>query len=83
MEKRAYCDIDDEILPRVIPVLADHGLKLVSARRQSSHTLRAMLEGDALPDDCADEIKLVTISIHRTTYGRQKMDRVERIDIVG
>lgn len=53
MIKQAYLDVMAEMLPTVLPLLNMVGLRIVgSADCTYPDSVRLVLEGDAIPDDC-------------------------------
>jgi hypothetical protein len=85
MPRRAVIEIATEVLPDVIGVLGDAGLKIEASLDGSPGAIVLGVSGDILPEECAEEgvlVKQVAIELTQEAYGRQRMTRVSAIRVV-
>lgn len=84
MSRRALIDIACEALAEAVGVLNDAGVRIVdSVAGARPGAVRFIIEGDALPQECArGGLKVVSALMTLEVYGRQRICRVERFDIV-
>jgi len=81
--KIAAVDVTTGIFILCSSILEDAGLHIVgSLDSERESTLRLVIEGDSLPDECSSgEIKKVSIKFHSEVYGQQRLHRVSEISL--
>lgn len=78
--KRAIVYVDPEVI-EALGVIHDHGLSIVASMDSDrGHALKFVVEGDALPDECArGPLVEVHVSLTTEVYGKQRIHRVSEI----
>lgn len=84
MPKRAFLDITPEFAGQGIGILEDGGLRIVgSDANPYPETIRLLIEGDALPTQCArGPLRLVRVIVSSEAYGRQRIHRLSQVELI-
>lgn len=78
-------DLTPEVIAQCVPVLVDAGFKIIgsaSTRDMPFDCVRLIIEGDALPEACDGELRLVRVLFNQEAYGKQRMVRVQSVELV-
>ena len=85
----ALLDITGEALPEAVSVILDHDIEISGSEASPEYgAVRLVLREWAgkerfwLPDECAVAICRVKISVKTETLGRQKITRIDKIEVV-
>ena len=87
MTKFAVIDIDTICLAEASRVIDDHGLAVIGSLDTGfiGRKVRLVIGGAQLADECGDQhpLKVVRITMKRSTYGSQGITSIDKIEVIG
>jgi len=82
--RRAVVEMTPEVMVECVTVLVDAGFRIVGSattRHMAFEYVRLVIEGDALPEACAGELRVVRVTFYTEAYGKQRLTRVQSVEV--